>query len=692
MCLKLKSILKNNNIYYCLIVLSLILVIIFTKLIHYESKYNYNQNKFILKVINYTVDDNKIDFEFVGKEKIIGTYYFNDKKVNKININYGDTLEVYGSISNIKSNTNFNQFNYNQYMYNKKIFYKINITKYNVIKTNNNIFYTIKNIIVNHIDSYKYSKNYLYVFILGNKKYLSDDIKDSYSTNGISHLFSISGMHISVIIMIILWLFKDFKSLYKNILLILVILFYMFITSYTSSVLRAGLFSIIYIINKEFNLDIKTINILYLELFILIIINPFIVYDVGFQYSYLITLSLIKSNRIISRYNNKLYKTFTISLISFLSSLPITIYNFNQISIISIIINIIFVPIISCIIFPLSLITFIIPYLDYILYFFINIIEVVSIYLANIDIFVIILAKCNILIILLYYIIIILVINNLYTNNLYILLLMLILFIHNNILYFNFIPYYITIDVNQGDSSLIVLPNNKGNILIDTGGNINSYYNMAKETLIPLFKSFGIKQIDYLIITHGDSDHAYEAINLIGNFKIKNCLLNSNSNNKLELSIIKKLKEYNIPYTNIESGDKLNIDNYILYFLSALKSDNENDSSIVTYLNIDNTKMLLMGDVSYKVEDILLKKYNLNNIDILKVGHHGSKTSSSKYFISSINPKYSVISVGKNNIYGHPNNEVLGNLKYSKIYRTDLNGSIMFKIKKNRLDIKTCLE
>ena len=161
--------------------------------------------------------------------------------------------------------------------------------------------------------------------------------------------------------------------------------------------------------------------------------NPFIVYDVGFQYSYLITLSLIKSNRIISRYNNKLYKTFTISLISFLSSLPITIYNFNQISIISIIINIIFVPIISCIIFPLSLITFIIPYLDYILYFFINIIEVVSIYLANIDIFVIILAKCNILIILLYYIIIILVINNLYTNNLYILLLMLILFIHNNI-------------------------------------------------------------------------------------------------------------------------------------------------------------------------------------------------------------------------------------------------------------------
>ena len=97
-----------------------------------------------------------------------------------------------------------------------------------------------------------------------------------------------------------------------------------------------------------------------------------------------------------------------------------------------------------------------------------------------------------------------------------------------------------------------------------------------------------------------------------------------------------------------------------------------------------------MGDASFVVEDYLIEKYNLQNIDVLKVGHHGSKTSSSKEFINEINPKYGVISVGNNNRYGHPNKEVLDNLNKSKIYRTDQDGSIMFKIKNNKLEIETC--
>ena len=83
-------------------------------------------------------------------------------------------------------------------------------------------------------------------------------------------------------------------------------------------------------------------------------------------------------------------------------------------------------------------------------------------------------------------------------------------------------------------------------------------------------------------------------------------------------------------------------------------------------------------------------KYNISNIDVLKVGHHGSKTSSSEDFVKEINPKYSIISVGKNNRYGHPNKEVLDNLEDSKIYRTDKQGSVMFKIKNNKLNVETC--
>ena len=97
-----------------------------------------------------------------------------------------------------------------------------------------------------------------------------------------------------------------------------------------------------------------------------------------------------------------------------------------------------------------------------------------------------------------------------------------------------------------------------------------------------------------------------------------------------------------------------------------------------------------MGDASISTEHEILNKYNLSDIDVLKVGHHGSKTSSSKEFINVINPRYYVISVGKNNRYGHPNKEVLDNLDNSKIYRTDENGSIMFKIKNNKLQVETC--
>ena len=124
--------------------------------------------------------------------------------------------------------------------------------------------------------------------------------------------------------------------------------------------------------------------------------------------------------------------------------------------------------------------------------------------------------------------------------------------------------------------------------------------------------------------------------------------------------------------------------------LNNIDYGNENDNSIVLYVIIDEYKFLFMGDAGIEVEEDLMKKYNLKDIDVLKVGHHGSKTSSSKEFIDEIEPEYSIISVGKNNRYGHPNKEVLNNLDNSKVYRTDQDGSIMFTIKNGKLKIETC--
>ena len=134
----------------------------------------------------------------------------------------------------------------------------------------------------------------------------------------------------------------------------------------------------------------------------------------------------------------------------------------------------------------------------------------------------------------------------------------------------------------------------------------------------------------------------------------------------------------------------MNIGDNKLYFLNNKDYGNENGNSSVIYTELNNRKFLFMGDAGVEVEEDLIKKYNLKNIDVLKVGHHGSKTSSSKSFVDETNPKYSIISVGKNNRYGHPNESVLENLSKSKIYRTDKDGSIMFKIKNKKLKIETC--
>ena len=179
-----------------------------------------------------------------------------------------------------------------------------------------------------------------------------------------------------------------------------------------------------------------------------------------------------------------------------------------------------------------------------------------------------------------------------------------------------------------------------------------------------------------------------EAINLVNHFKVEKVIFNCGEYNDLEKEFIKVLDKKKIKYYSCIS--ELNVEKNKLYFLQTKEYDNENDNSNVIITELDGYKFMFMGDASTNTEKEIMNKYNLQDIDILKVGHHESKTSSGKEFINEINPKYSIISVGKNNRYGHPNKEVLTNLDNSKIYRTDQDGSIMFKIKNNKLKIETC--
>ncbi len=165
-------------------------------------------------------------------------------------------------------------------------------------------------------------------------------------------------------------------------------------------------------------------------------------------------------------------------------------------------------------------------------------------------------------------------------------------------------------------------------------------------------------------------------------------IFNCGAYNDLEKELIKVLNKKNIEYYSCIK--ELNIDNNRLYFLHTGEYDNENDNSNVIYTKLGGYKFLFMGDASVDREKDVLDKYNLKDIDFLKAGHHDSGTSSSDYFINRVNPKYSLISVGENNRYGHPKKEVLDVLSSSKVYRTDLDGSIEVKLNKDGYKIRTC--
>ena len=673
---RLRHILQSKHLIKIITIIIFIITLLYTNYYPFKSKYTKDDKEFIGIVTKYEVKEDKITIEIKAKEKLLITYKYQDKEFN--NLSYGDKIKVKGTLITPSKNTNQNTFNYQKYLYYKKIYYLVEATSINKIANNHNYLYTIKNTLYQKIDKLK-SSNYIKTLLFCDNT-LSKEIKESYRINGISHLFSVSGMHINFFVSII-YLYlnkitynKRIKYLITNIFIITYLILFP-----SSSLLRSAVMSILYSINYLLKLKIKKIDILLLTLGVSLLINPFIIYDLGYIYSYTITFFLVLSSSTLKK-KNKINKIIYISLLSFLVSIPITIYNSYEINIISILLNIILVPIISIIILPLTILTYIFPILDSILYLFTSTLETISLFISKIKITKIIFPKPSLLIIALYYIIFLLS----YQNKKYFYLNIILLIIIYISPYLNSNFEIVMFEVGEADCHLIKYPYNKNTILIDTGK--NEY--KIKNEVIPYLKSIGIKKIDYLIITHGDLDHMGEGINLVNNFKVEKVIFNCGPYNDLEQELIKVLDKKKIKYYSCIK--ELNIDNNKLYFLQTKEYDNENDNSNVIYSELNVYKFMFMGDAGIDKEKDILDKYNLSNVDVLKVGHHGSKTSSSKEFINVINPKYSIISIGKNNRYGHPNKEVLNNLSDSKIYRTDQDGSIMFKIKNTKLKIETC--
>ena len=675
--LRLRKILLCDYLYLSIILVIAIITIIRLS-IPIRSNYNKQSNSFIGIIQKITIKEDKVTVYIKNKETVIGTYYLN--KLNYSNLKLGDKVIVTGVFKLPSNNTSEYLFNYRKYLQRKKIYYLIEIDSLKKIKNNRNIYFFLKQKLIDSLNN----NAYLYTFIIGDKSYLDSNIKRSYQSLGISHLFCISGMHITLLITIINKILKRFKLNEEKMFLIStnILIIYLFLVGLAPSILRAVLFYIFFSLNSIYYFYIKPTNLFLLIVSFSLLINPNYIYDIGYLYSYSISFALIKtSNQLL---NDNYFKTiFKTSIISLLVSLPITLYNFYEINILSIIYNLIFIPLVSIIIFPLSLLVIIIKPLLPVYNLLTNVLETLALYLNNISFGKLIFPRLSIVIYIVYFLLIMIYLHK--PKKVFLYSFFILLIIHYLIPYFNYSKYVEVLDVGQGDSILIHYKSK--NILLDTGGTDNKgiiYFN----TIGPILKSKGIRKLNFLITSHGDNDHMGEAITIVNNFKVDKVIFNCGTYNYLEKELINVLDKKEIKYYSCIK--ELNIDNNKLYFLQTKEYDNENYNSNVIYTEINGYKFMFMGDASIVTEEEILKKYDLPEIDVLKVGHHGSRTSSSKEFINTIKPKYALISVGKNNKFKHPNKEALDNLIQSKIYRTDKQGSIMIKTKNNKLKIRPC--
>ncbi|MCL6574345.1 MAG: DNA internalization-related competence protein ComEC/Rec2 [Bacillus sp. (in: Bacteria)] len=250
------------------------------------------------------------------------------------------------------------------------------------------------------------------------------------------------------------------------------------------------------------------------------------------------------------------------------------------------------------------------------------------------------------------------------------------------------------IDVGQGDSILIHLPHGRGNYLIDTGGTLHfpeekwreraKPYEVGRDVVVPFLKAKGITTIDKLILTHGDMDHIGGALSIIQALEVKQLLIPSVAEpSDTEVSIILEAKRKGIPVVKVYSGNKWENMGSKFYILSPEKNftGERNSGSIAIVAQLGGVNWFFGGDLDTAGEENIIKKYPQLKVDVLKAGHHGSKTSSAESFIKQLKPNVTLISVGEKNRYGHPHQDVLERLTTinTTIYRTDQQGAITYR-------------
>ncbi len=596
-------------------------------------------------------------------------------------IQVGDNIMAIGKFCKPQNNTIPNGFNYKYYLWyhREKVFFEAE--SISIIGKSKNIALNFKRGLISIISKRK-NHDYLSLFILGDSSKIEHSDREGFQVNGISHLFSISGMHFSFLIEIISYLILKRKNHLGSLILLNVFLLgYLYLVDFIPSACRAFLFWEFKALSNYLKLDWSELRCFFFMIVTILFWKPFYLFDIGFQFSLVLSFFLCEGRELFQN-QNSFFRALSFSIFAFSVSLPIALYYYFSINFLSIVWNLFLVPFVTMIFFPIQLFSFFLPPLSFLGYILGEWFEGVSRILQTFDFLIVIFHRPPIWWILLYYLCLFLFLKRFHIRKMIgIIIILIVVLYHWNF----FFPqsYFLMIDVGQGDSLLIHSHNQT--MLVDTGGN---YYQkqgtIYQKKLKPLLSSLGIRKLDVLCLTHGDYDHLGEAFSLIQEMSVKKVYFNEGSSTAEEEKLKSQLERNKIYYDTLKEGDSFQIGNFSFFSLNK-EMISENSSSIVLLGIISEFSFLLTGDATVESESYMIEKYRVPELLFLKVGHHGSKTSTSLKLLQEVKPKYSLISVGKNNFYGHPNQEVVDRLKDNSksIYMTSEDGSIFIKFQKN---------
>ncbi len=512
---------------------------------------------------------------------------------------------------------------------------------------------------------------FLKAMIIGDDDGFSDAFRKAVTDNGILHLFAVSGLHIILFVEVINKILHFFK-IKQNIIDLLVSVFlflFLVLTGFAPSVIRAALMYYLKLINKLLKLGFSATDNIAVGFILLISINPYYMYSLGFILSFVASISIILVSPLIKNTNHFL-SLFIITVVVTFWTLPIVINVNNEINLLSPITNIIFIDLIEGIILPISLIVFVFPFLKVFYSFIILVFSKFTIIVSKYLYVPLVIKDFTFFATIIYYILLLVLGASLCHRNrrrLFASLLLVFILIYSYSTSFKSYGEIDFLDLDNGEAILIREPYGNCNILIDTGDGTNN-------VLTSYLKSQGIRVLDYLILTHNHNDHNGEAELIMKEINVKNLVISAYDNSEISK---------NMNSIKVRANDIIECGNLRLNILHPDRFyEDENDNSIVIYVEIGGKRFLFLGDVSQTIEE-KLSRLSLK-VDVLKVGHHGSSTSTNPGFIAHIVPEYAIIQTGRVEKFGFPHLQTIETLDlYNvKTYRTDLNYSITYRYKK----------